>query len=393
MTDPILRFGITGLAQSGKTCLFNALTGMRLPTGPGAAARPHPGMVKVPDHRLEELARLSHFKKVVPAEVEYLDFPGSLKDYTRSGSRVQGPGHGEGSTLDPRPSTLSREKGSGAGYLPDLAQMDALVYVIRAFPHGNVPHELGSVDPWRDLETLEFELSFADMVLVDRRLERIRESAGKFKPQEREAMEKERDLLSRLKEGLEKGLPLRAQEIADQEEKALRNYQFLTSKPALAVVNIGEEDLPRAADMETEARRRLGPGAATVAASCQIEMEMLELEPEEADEFRASLGIQGHPVQRIIQLCHDVSQRIHFFTIAHEELRAWPLPQGSTALQAAGLIHTDMERGFIRAEAIPWQDLVRTGSLAEARRHGLVRAEGKTYRVQDGDVITFLFHV
>ncbi len=369
MSNPTLRFGIIGLAQSGKTCLFNALTGARLPTGPGAAARePQPGIVKAPDQRLEVLAQLFRSEKIVPAEVEFLDFPGSLKAYTR-------------------------EKGSGAGYLSDLAQMDGLIYVVRAFAQQNVAHELGSVDPWRDLDTLEFELAFADMVLTDRRLERIRESAGKVKPQEREAMEKDRGLLSRLKEGLEKGLPLRAQEISDEEEKALRMYQLLTLKPVVGVLNIGEEDLSRTFEVEAEARTRLGRGADSVAVSCQIEMEMAELAPEEAEEFRASLGIQERPMQRVVRHCHAVTQKIHFLTTGPDETRAWPVAQGATAQQAAGVIHSDMERGFIRAEVIAWQDLVQCGTLAEARRRGLIRAEGKTYQVQDGDVINFLFHV
>ncbi|MDP2662580.1 MAG: redox-regulated ATPase YchF [Dehalococcoidia bacterium] len=358
-----------GLAQSGKTCLFNALTGVGLPTGPGAAARePHPGIVKVPDPRLQELDRLFHSKKIVPAEVEFLDFPGSLKGYTR-------------------------EKGSGAGYLTDLAQMDALVYVVRVFSQANVAHEAGSVDPWRDLETLEFELSFADMVLMDKRLERIRDSAGKAKAQDRDAMEKDRVLLSRLKDSLEKGTPLRAQVINEEEEKLLRAYQFLTSRPVMVVLNIGEEDMARASELEIEARRRLGPQAAVLAVSCQIEMEISELDRGEADEFRAGLGIEDRPVQRLVDLCHSVTDRIHFLTTGEDETRAWPLPRGATALQAAGTIHSDLERGYIRAEVIPWQELVKCGSLPEAKKRGLVRSEGKVYIVQDGDVMNILFHV
>ena len=224
-------------------------------------------------------------------------------------------------------------------------------------------------------------------------MERIRESAGKVKAQDREAMEKDRELLSRLKEGLEKGLPLRDQEIAEQEEKMLRAYQFLTSRPVLIVLNIGEEDTARASELETEARRRLGPQTAVVAASCQIEMEMSELEPAEASEFRASLGISDAPVQRILELGNSITNRIHFLTTGEDETRAWPIPEGATAVQAAGAIHSDLERGFIRAEVIPWQELVKSGSIAEARRRGLLRSEGKAYIVQDGDVLNILFHV
>jgi len=364
-----LRFALVGLAQSGKTCLFNALTGSRLPVGPGAIARePQPGIVKVPDPRLAELDRLFHSKKIVPAEVEFLDFPGSLKGYTR-------------------------EKGASAGYLLDLAQMDALVYVVRVFSQENVAHEMESVDPWRDVEALEFEMAFADIVLMDKRLERIRDSIGKAKVQDREAMEKDRDLLARLKEGLEKGQPLRTQKIDEHEEKMLRAYQFLTSRPVLVVLNIGEEDIPRTSELETEARRRLGPQTAVVAASCQIEMEMSELEPAEASEFRASLGINDAPVQRLLDLCNSITNRIHFLTTGEDETRAWPIPEGSTAVQAAGTIHSDLERGFIRAEVIPWQELVKSGSIPEARRRGLLRSEGKAYVVQDGDVLNVLFHV
>jgi len=360
---------LIGLAQSGKTCLFNALTGVGLPTGPGAAAqKPHPGIVKVPDPRLQELDQLFHSRKIVPAEVEFLDFPGSLKGYTR-------------------------EKGTGAGYLTDLAQIDALVYVVRVFSQANVPHEAESVDPWRDLETLEFEMSFADIMLMDKRLERIRDSITKAKVSDREAMEKDRVLLSRLKDGLEKGTPLRAQQINDDEEKLLRAYQFLTSRPVMVVLNIGEEDIPRASELEIEGRRRLGPQAAVLAASCQIEMEISELDRAEADEFRAGLGIEDRPIQRLVDLCHSVTDRIHFLTTGEDETRAWPLPRGATSLQAAGTIHSDLERGYIRAEVIPWQELVKCGSLPEAKKRGLVRSEGKTYIVQDGDVMNILFHV
>jgi hypothetical protein len=325
-------------------------------------------VVKVPDVRLGELARLLRPKRVVPAEVEFVDFPGSLKGYTR-------------------------EKGSGAGFLPDLAQMDGLIQVVRAFPQEAVPHEEGSVDPWRDMDTLAFELAFADLVVMERRLERIRESVGKVKPQEREALEKERALLSRLREGLEGGLPLRAQQVSEQEGRLLRNFQFLTASPLLTVLNIAEDEIPQASALEEEGQRRLGQGTAVAALCCEIEMEMAQLEPEDAQEFRASLGIAEPLTDRLLSLCHLIANRIHFFTIAHDETKAWSLPRGSTALQAAGLIHSDMERGFIRAEVIPWQELLRSGSLAEARRQGLLRSEGKGYQVQDGDVITFLFNV
>ncbi|MDP2727755.1 MAG: DUF933 domain-containing protein, partial [Dehalococcoidia bacterium] len=287
----------------------------------------------------------------------------------------------------------TRDKGSGAGYLTDLAQLDAIICMIRVFSQENVAHEQGSVDPWRDLETMGFELAFADMMLMDKRLERIRESAGKVKPQEREAMEKDRVLLSRLKGGLEEGTPLRAQSINEQEEKALRQYQFITLRPLLVVLNIGEEDIAGVSEIEANARRRLGPKSEAVAVPCQIEMEMAELEPEEAKEFRESLGISDNPLERLVQMCNTVTQRSHFLTTGPDESRAWAIVQGTSAFDAAGEIHSDIQRGFIRAEVIPWQELVRVGSLTEARRHGLIRSEGKTYVVQDGDVVNFLFHV
>lgn len=365
---PILRFGIIGLAQSGKTCVFNALTGAGLPTGPGAARAPHPGIVKVPDERIEVLGRLFHSKKIVPAELEVLDYPGSLKDYTR-------------------------DKGSGAGYINDLAQMDAIICVVRVFSQANVPHEMESVDPWRDLETIDFELGFADMVLMDKRLERIRESAGKVKAQDREAMEKDRVLLTRLKSGLEEGRPLRAQEINEEDGRALRHYQFITFRPLLVVLNLGEEDIPRTTELEAAARSRLGPSTEVIALPCQIEMEMTELEPAESKEFRASLGLSENPIHNLVSLCNQVTQRIHFLTTGPDESRAWTIIKGTTAVDAASVIHSDIQRGFIRAEVIPWQELVRLGSMAEAKRHGLMRSEGKTYVIQDGDVVNFLFHV
>lgn len=317
---------------------------------------------------MAELTRLFKSRKTVPAEAEFLDFPGSIKTYTG-------------------------EKAAGAAQLLELAQMDGLVYVVRVFSQASVPHEAGTLDPWRDLETIEFELAFADMVLMDKRLERIRDSAGKAKAQDREAMERDRVLLTRLKDNMEKGVPVRDQELNEDEEKALRSYQFLTSRPTVTVLNIGEEDIERSAELEIEARRRLGPQAGVVAASCQIEMEISELEPAEAEEFRANLGIHGSPVQRLMDVCHAVTNRIHFLTTGEDETRAWPVPRGATALQAAGAIHSDLERGFIRAEVISYEDLVKIGSLTESKKRGLLRSEGKTYVVQDGDVVNILFHI
>ena len=366
-----MELGIIGLPQSGKTTLFNALTGGR------AQAASHPqgdkanlGVVKVPDQRLETLTKLFTPKKTVPAEVTYLDFPRVLED-------------------------LGKGQGIGGEYLNRLQGVDALLHAVRAFEDPSVPHIIeGGVDPYRDVATMDMELAFSDLGILDKRLQRLETGLKGAKAQEQETIHRERTVLERIKVELEKEVPIRALTLGPQEIHLLENYQFLTAKPLLVALNIGENQLSQAPSIEGEMASRIeGPFVRGTVICGKLEMELSQMEEEDEKEFRESLGAGESGLKRIIQLSYDVLGTISFFTVVHEEVRAWAITRGSTALKAAGKIHSDMERGFIRAEVISFDDLVSCGSTAEARKLGILRLGGKSYPVQDGDVITFLFNV
>ncbi len=355
---------IVGLPLSGKTTTFRALTAGHAQAGD--ARREHIGVVKLPDERLERLAALVQAKKVTPAELRLHDLP---------------PLFGEGLGRPP-PETAD-----------SLAAADGLLLVVRAFRREDVPHPQGSVDPGRDVESFQGELLLHDLAIVERRLEKLDISVRSARPGEREAGEREQRLLQRLRPQLEGSVPLRDQPLAPEEAKALSGYGLLTLKQLLLLLNIDEDDIGGAATIEAEFRSRFGTGRTLVAALCsRLEAELAELPAEEAAEFRRELGAGDAPVQRLLGLTQQLLGLITFYTPVGDECRAWPVPAGTTALQAAGRIHSDMERGFIRAEVIAWDRLMELGSLAEARKHGLLRAEGKQYAVQDGDVVHILFH-
>lgn len=317
----------------------------------------------MPDPRLETLEGLFHPRKTVPAEIRYADVSPQPREW--------------------RGDILSR-----------LGNVDAFLLVVRAFADERVPHPEGSVDPHRDLAAMEWELVFADLALLERRLERIEEQGHKGKPQEREAMLREQALLSRLRAGLEKEVPLREQQVSPEEARLLEGFPLLSARPLLVVVNIGEEELSRAAEVEADWRQRYQrPGHRFIVLSARLETEFGQLPAEEEAQFREAMGAPEPAVARLISLAYDLLGLATFFTTASAELRAWPVPRDTPAQKAAGRIHSDMERGFIRAEVVALDDLVKVGGVAEARRHGVLRLEGKTYPVQDGDVITFLFNV
>ncbi|HEU4760092.1 MAG TPA: DUF933 domain-containing protein, partial [Dehalococcoidia bacterium] len=272
------------------------------------------------------------------------------------------------------------------------ARADALIHVVRAFHREDVPHPAGSVDPERDVRHLDGELLLHDLGIVERRLEKLDITVRSARPGEREAGEREQAVLQRVHGHLEAGRPLREATLSAEEMKTLANYGLLTLKPLLILLNIDEADAPRAAALEDEYRARLGAGRTAVAMCARLEAELAELSPEEAAEFRQELEAGDAPAQRVLRCLHEVLGLVTFYTPVGQECRAWPVPVGTTALQAAGRIHTDMERGFIRAEAIAWEKLMEMGSLAEARKHGALRTEGKQYVVQDGDVLHILFH-
>jgi len=363
--------GIIGLPQSGKTTIFNGLTKGKANTGSHASksASPHIGIASVPEPRLEMLTNMLQPKKVVPAEAKYIDIGASVKD-------------------------LVKEKGIGGQLLNQLSNVDALINVVRAFTDESIPHVEGSLDVERDIAAMSLELAFSDLAIIERRLERIEISLKGAKQSERQGFLREQEMLMKIKADLEKDKPIQELKLTPDEAKTIANYQFLTAKPLLIVVNIGEDQLPQATSLEAELNSHYSQPKCRIIALCgELEMELAQLDNSAAEEFRAEFGMKESGLDRTVRLSCELLELISFFTIASGEVRAWSIKNGTNALKAAGKIHSDMERGFIRAEVIGYDDLVKCGSLAEARKRGLLRLEGKSYTVQDGDVITFLFNV
>ncbi|MFH1031649.1 MAG: redox-regulated ATPase YchF [Chloroflexota bacterium] len=359
--------GIIGLSKSGRTTVFDALT--RGEVAKGHAEEAHIGVAKVPEPRLKILADMLHPKKVIPVSMTYLDIGASVKD-------------------------LVKEKGIGGQLLNRLSQVDALINVIRAFTDGSVPHTKGSLDVERDITNMNLELAFSDLASIERRLERMESSLKGAKPPERQIFLKEQELLLKIKASLEKDVPIRELNLTPEETRSLADYQFLRAKPLLVVVNIGEDQLSQTKSLETQFSARYNRPKSRVITLCgKVEMELAQLDDAEATALRSEFGISEPGVDRVIKLSYELLGLISFFTTVSGEVRAWSIPGGLDAVKAAGKIHSDMERGFIRAEVISFDDLIRSGSLAEAKKKGLIRLEGKTYMVQDGDIITFLFNV
>lgn len=351
-----MKTAIIGLPMVGKTSLFTILTGVHEATRVGSMET-RVGMAKVPDPRLAELARIFDPPKVTYAVVEYLDFP-----------------------------SISKESLRDPSYLASLRVVDALAQVLRVFSSDTVPHEKGSVDPMRDLEDVDMELVLSDLVVVEKRLERLEKDRKKLRNPELDA---EFELLVRCKEALEENKPLRAMELSAEEEKRIKGFQFLSQKPMLFVLNIGEEDAPRLEEMEEEFRQKLGPRpkTAVTAVAGKIEAELAELSGEEAAEMLASYGLKDPGLNRLVSASYALLGLMSFLTAGETEVRAWTVPIHSTAPKAAGAIHTDFEKKFIRAEVVNWKNLVDLGGYPGVREKGLLRLEGKEYIVKDGDVL------
>ncbi len=358
-----MKAGILGLSLVGKSTLFQLLTGSPSPP-PGSRPEPRLGVARVPDPRVDALAGLFNPKKRTWATVEYVDVPGV--------------GRGQGSTLVD---------------LPALRGVDALVHVVRAFESETVPHPEGSVDPMRDASVLDLELILADLGTVERRIERLEASIRKAKTPEDVA---ERELFGKLKEGLEGEKPLREVGLSDDERRRLRGYALLSEKPLLIVANLDEEGLRDAdAFLESSGLREFAsrPRVAVCAVSAPIEAEMAELDGEDARAFREDLGLFEPGLDRVIRTSYELLGLISFLTVGDDECRAWTIRSGTKAQVAAGTIHSDIERGFIRAEVVSCDELLAAGSLAACRERGTLHLEGKEYEVKDGDVINFRFAV
>jgi ribosome-binding ATPase len=365
-----MQIAIVGLAGSGKTTVFNTLTRGHAQTGGFGALTLNVGVVKVPDARLDRLAEIFKPKKVVHADVTYVDLPAP-------------PASSEGH--------VGTEE-LPAEHLARLRESDAMLHVVRAFDDPSLPHASGSVDPARDLEQLDLEFILADLAMVDRRLERLGSSGRHGTPAERESNEREEVILRRLKTELEAGHPIRDAGMTDDEAKAVRGFRFLTEKPVLVLLNVGEGDLATAPALTAGIAGAYAHAHAMVDhLSAKIEMELGELEPDDAATFMEELGIAESGLERVIRLSYRLLGLISFLTAGPDEVRAWPIPSGSTAVDAAGTIHTDLAKGFIRAETVGYDDLITLGSIPEARKAGRLRSEGKTYRVADGDVLEILF--
>ncbi len=365
-----MQIAIVGLAGCGKTTVFNTLTRGHAETGGYGGLQLNVGVVKVPDDRLDKLAAVFEPKRIVHADVTYVDLPAP-------------PASREGHVgTDELP----------AEHLARLRDADAMIHVVRAWDSAAHPHLSGSVDPMRDLENLDLEFILADLAMIERRLERLQGSGRHGTPAEREANEHEGAILARLRPALEAGRPIRDEALDPDEEKALRGFRFLTQKPVLVLLNVGEGELAQAPTLIETVRAGYDHRRAMVdALSARIEMELGELEPDEAAVFMEELGLAESALDRVIGLSYRLVGLISFLTAGPDEVRAWPIPEGSNAVDAAGVIHTDLARGFIRAETIAYEELLAMGSMAEARKHGKVRSEGKTYQVRDGDVIEVLF--
>ena len=358
---------IVGLPSSGKTTVFNALSGGHAETGGYSAGRaaPNVGVVKVPDERLTTLAEMFSPRKTIPADVTYVDVA------LAAGATRQG-------TVAPDVLALIRNA-------------DALLHVVRVFED---PTAATPLNPWGDIEELELEFVVADLGVVQKRLEKLRTSGSHGSAIESEQNALEEELLARIEPHLADGHPLRDLQLEPDEQRRLRGYRFLSEKPVLVVLNVDESRLGEAAALETDARERYEHReTALVVLAGKIESELAELDDEDARVFMDDLGIAEASRGRVIRLTYDLLGLLSFFTAGEDECRAWTIHRGDTAVDAAGVIHSDLARGFIRAEVVSYEDLVACGSTAEARRRGLLRSEGKAYQVADGDVIEVLFNV
>lgn len=359
-----MRIGLVGLPLSGKSTVFNALTRCTARTGVFSAAREevHVGVVEVPDERVEILSNILHPSKTTRAKIEYVDVVGIEKG-------------------------AARKTDSSVQFLAPVRQTDALLHVARAFEDECVPHPLGEVDASRDVKALEEEFVIADLLAVEKRLDKVVKLAAVGKKPEEKG---EPEVLEKCRKHLLEEKPLREAEFTHEEEKLIRGFQFLSLKPLLIVLNVGEDS--DVAKVEEASRSWTGKRRSIVSLCGRLEMEVAGACPEDAAELMEIAGLSEPASSRVIRASYQLLGLITFYTTVHAELTVWPIAAGTPAVKAAGEIHTDLEKGFIKAEVINFEDLVSCGSIAKAREKGLLRVEGRTYGVKDGDVLTIRFN-
>ena len=365
----MLRLGIVGLPNVGKSTLFNALTSAKalVANYPFATIEPNTGVVEVPDARLGRIAEFVKPERVVPATVEFVDIAGLVKG-------------------------ASQGEGLGNQFLANIREVDAIVHVVRCFDHDDIQHVMGGVDPARDREIINLELALADLAGVEKRLDKSARTAKSGDPQAKI----ETRLLEALKVALSEGKPARSVVPTAEEAPTYRQFNLLTAKPVLYAANVSEADINTGNAHVMALQAALAASieeAEVVLFSAQVEMELAELPPEDRKDFLDSLGVTESGLDRLARAAYHLLGLRSYFTAGEKEVRAWTIHTGDKAPQAAAVIHTDFERGFIRAETVAFADFVRVGGWKPAREQGLVRSEGKEYLVQDGDVLLFRFNV